>query len=165
MNKEELREFVTEHINKGAWQVVLQFVAELLEPDSDTKVSNSDLFTELLPTPTTECKECDLVGNWDFETRTMACWPAVREDTLLALNLCKCLYEIDVKQHSAVQTELVEISFDAVKLDHCSLSPVDFGAVVHVVKNAMGMLCMNLERIAISLDWAIWLYRGSKVDC
>ena len=32
MNKEELREFVSDHINKDAWQVVLQFVAGLLVP-------------------------------------------------------------------------------------------------------------------------------------
>lgn len=70
MNKEELREFVSDHINKGAWQVVLQFVAESLEPDSDTKVSNSDIFTELLHTPATEWRECDLRGNWHFETST-----------------------------------------------------------------------------------------------
>ena len=55
--------------------MMLQFVAELLEPDSDTKVSNGDIFTELLHTSTKEWREGDLIGNWDFETRTLTCWP------------------------------------------------------------------------------------------
>ena len=109
-------------------------------------MSDSDIFTELLPKSTTEWRECDLIGNqWDFETRTLTCWPDFGKDKLSALNLWKCLYEIDVEQHSATQTKLVEIGFNAVDFSNCSLSPFDFGAVVHVVKNVVGILCMNLE--------------------
>lgn len=110
------------------------------------KVSNSDILTELLPKSTTKWRECDLIGNqWDFETRKLTCWPDFGKDKLLALNSWKCLYEIDVEQHSATQTKLVEIGFNAVDFSNCSLSPVDFGAVVHVVKNVVGILCLNLE--------------------
>ena len=34
MKKDELREFVADHIKQGAWQVVMQFVAGLLDTDT-----------------------------------------------------------------------------------------------------------------------------------
>ena len=150
-NEQELRRFVADHINKGAWQVVLQFVAGLLEPEPHSKVQNSEIFTELLPVSTVEKEEGELMINdltWkskDLEARTFTCWPADDDKKQLALNLCKCLYEIDGKQDSAIQNKLTEIDFDAVDFSSCSLAPVDCSAVLNVLKNATGMLWMNLE--------------------
>ena len=152
-NEQELRQFVTDHINKGAWQMVLQFVAGLPEPDPHRKVPKSDIFTELLPMSTVEKEQGELMTNndwtWnseDSEARIFTCWPANDDEKQLALNLCKCLYEIDGKQESAIQNKLTEIGFNAVDFSNCSLAPVDCSAVLNVLKNATGMLCMNLGR-------------------
>ena len=147
-NEQELRRFVADHINKGAWQLVLQFVAGLLEQDPHRKVPNSDIFTELLPMSTVKEKEGELMKHWskdreDSEEGTFTCWPANGERHL-ALNLCKCLYEIEGKQDSAIQNKLTEIGFNALKFNSHLLAPVDCPAVLNVLKNATGMLCMNL---------------------
>ena len=148
-NEQELRQFVADHIDKGAWQVVLQFVAGLLEPDPHRKVPNSNIFTELLPMSTVEREEGELMNyiwSWDTEDsekRTLTCWPADDEEKQLSLNLCKCLYEIDGKQDSAIQNKSAEIGFNAVNFSLCSLAPVDCSAVLNVLKNASGILCMN----------------------
>ena len=150
-NEQELRRFVADHINKGAWQVVLQFVAGLLEPDPHRKGQNSDIFTELLPMSTVEKEEAELMMDYwswkskETEARTFTCWPADDDEKQLALNLCKCLYEIDGKQDSAIQNKLTEIDFNAVDFSFCLMAPADRSAVLNVLKHASGMLCMNLE--------------------
>ena len=148
LSKRKLKRFVSKHINDGAWQVVLQFVAGLLEPDPETKSSSSDIFIKLLPTSTEKISERELMMN-DYllpETKTLTCWPA-RKDKELALNLCKCLYEIDDEQQQAVlQNKIEQIGFNAVDFSFCSVAPVDFAAVSHFLENASGILGMNLYR-------------------
>ena len=153
-NEQELRRFVADHIDKGAWQVVLQFVAGLLEPDPHRKGRpNSDIFTELLPMSTVgkEGKLSRKGKGEDSEVRTFTCWPAEDDDKKLALNLCRCLNEIDVKQDPAIQNKLTEIGFNAVDFSTCSLAPVDCSAVLNVLKNATGILGMDLEGNNIGL--------------
>ena len=149
--KDDLRTFVSVHINKGTWAVVLQFVAGLLEPDPEGKVQNSDIFTELLPKDT--CEKVILVGEWelslDSEQRRPTFWPAESEqDKLLALNLCKCLYELDEKHCSIIQSKLAEINFNAINFDHHLQGPADCAAVLYVLRNAPG----KLLRINFSLN-------------
>ena len=126
MTKEELRRFVAVHIKKGTWQVVIQFVAGLLEPDPDQEMSNVDIFSELLPVSTEEPLY--------REGRVLTTWPA-QEDRQLALNLCKCLCEINVKNQSAIQNKFAEISFDEVCFWNCSVTPIECAAVLRVFKN------------------------------
>ena len=147
LNKRELENFVSEHINDGAWQMVLQFVAGLLEADPETKSSNSDIFIKLLPMSTVKISERERIHDYSLpETKTLTCWPAY-EDKQLALNLCKCLYEIDdEKQQAVLQNKIEQISFNAVDFSYCSLAPVDFAAVSHFLENASGILRMNLLR-------------------
>ena len=129
MTKEELRRFVAVHINEGAWQVVIQFVAGLLEPDPEQEMSNVDIFSELLPMSTRERPKFSWLG----EERIVTCWPH-KVHRRLALNLCKYLYEINVKQHSAIQNKFAVISFDEVCFRNCSLAPIECAAVLHVLK-------------------------------
>ncbi|XP_068716521.1 nucleotide-binding oligomerization domain-containing protein 1-like [Montipora foliosa] len=144
LSKRELENFVSEHINDGAWQMVLQFVAGLLEADPETKSSNSDIFIKLLPMSTQKESEREMVNNYSLpERKTLTCWPAY-EDKQLALNLCKCLYEIDEKQQAVLQNKIEQIGFNAVDFSDCSLAPVDFAAVSHFLENASGVLSMNL---------------------
>ena len=45
MSHEELKTFVSDHIKKGSWKVVMQFVAGLLEQEKQS----TDIFSGLLP--------------------------------------------------------------------------------------------------------------------
>ena len=141
MTKEELRRFVADHIKEGAWQVVIQFVAGLLEPDPGQEMSNVDIFSELLPVSTQERQEFPLLR----EGRTLTLWPAV-EDRTLALNVCKCLYEINAKQQSTLQNKLAEIGFNSVNFKFGFLAPIGCAAVVHVLKNVHKELFLSLSR-------------------
>ena len=139
---EQLRTFVCKKKEDGAWQIVTQFVAGLLK---ERKKPPTDIFTDLLPVTTNEKGEGEMTVILDLsELRTLTCWPA-QKDKHLALNACKCLYEID-ENDSLVQDKLAEINFNAVNFRHCSLTPVDLAAVLHVIKNVKGILCMNLEQ-------------------
>ena len=138
LSKRKLENFVSEHLNDGTWQMVLQFVAGLLGSDQKTKSSNSDIFIKLLPMSTEKKYERET-------TKTLTCWP-VEKDQQLALNLCKCLYEIDdEKQQAVLQNKIEQIGFNVVDFSYCSLGPVDFAAVSHFLENASGVLSMDLE--------------------
>jgi len=137
---EQLRTFVCKKKEDGTWQIVTQFVAGLLK---ERKKPPTGIFTDLLPVTTDEKGEGEMTVILDLsEPRTLTCWPA-EKDKHLALNACKCLYEID-ENDSLVQDKLAEINFNAVDFSGCSLTPVDFAAVLHVIKNVKGILCMYL---------------------
>ena len=148
MKKDELREFVADHINQGAWQVVLQFVAGLLDTDTAGEMPNSDIFTELLPTSTVEKKEDEMMIQdshyAEEESTTLTCWPTTVDEKELALNLCKCLYELDVKLQSAVAKKIEEINFHVVDFSYCKLEPVDCTALIGFLKNANRKLFLTL---------------------
>ena len=140
--KGDLRTFVSDHIHKGTSEVVLQFVAGLLEPDPEGKEQNSDIFTELLPKDT--CERLTRKNQWelsvDSEQSALTYWPAEsKEDKLLAVNLCKCLYELDEKHHSIIQSKLAEINFNAINVGKYLLEPADCAAVLYVLRNAPGI--------------------------
>ena len=142
---EQLRTFVCDNKDDGAWQIVTQFVAGLLK---EREIPPTDIFTNLLPVTTDEKDESEITRSWDETSedsvpRKLTCWPA-EKDKHLALNACKCLNEID-ENDSLVQDKLAEIDFNAVDFSGCSLAPVDCAAVLHVIRNAKGILCMNLQ--------------------
>ena len=109
--KEEIERFVCSHIKHGKWQVVLQFVAGLLN-------SSSDIFIKLLPKPSE--------GEW----------PATKKDKDLAIQVCKCLYEINDEQQPVLKNKREKIKFNTVDLRNCSLAPIDVAAVLHFLENA-----------------------------
>ena len=96
--------------------MVLQFVAGFLGADPETQSSNSDIFIKLLPMSTEEKSEWEMMNDYSLrETKTLTCWPASGKDKQLALNLCKCLYEIDdQKQQAVLQNKIEQIDFNAV---------------------------------------------------
>ena len=121
--KEEIDIFICSHINDGKWQVVLQFVAGLPK-------SSSDIFIELLPESTEETSNLP-----SSKPKTLTSWPA-KEDKHLAVQLCKCLYEINDEQQPVLKNKIEKIKFNAVKFNGCSLAPIDVAAVLHFLKNA-----------------------------
>ena len=120
MTKKKIKRFAYDHIKHGTWQVVLQFVAGLLN-------SSSDIFIKLLPKPSK--RE----------------WPATQEDKDLAVQVCKCLYEINDEQKPLLQNQIEKIKFNRVNFHYCSLAPIDVAAVLHFLENAEEILFINLS--------------------
>ncbi|XP_044177604.1 nucleotide-binding oligomerization domain-containing protein 1-like [Acropora millepora] len=132
---QEIEEFLWNYINNGTWQVVLQFVAGLLKSSQ-----SSDIFIKLLP-ESTEKKE-NLSSS---EPKTLTSWPATEKDKDLAVQVCKCLYEInDEKQQPVLQNKIEKIKFNAVEFSECSLAPIDVAAVLHFLENAEEVLYIYL---------------------
>ena len=136
MTDEGIERFVCKHINDGTWQVVVQFAAGLLKSSF-----SSHIFIKLLPESTEKRKNRE-----SSEPKTLTSWPATKEDEDLAVQVCKCLYEInDEKQQPVLQSKIEEINFNAVELSNCSLAPIDVAAVLHFLENAEDVLHINLS--------------------
>ena len=131
--KKTIERFVRKNINDGTWQVVLQFVAGLLK-------SSSNIFIKLLPELTK--KRTKLIS---FKLEELTFWPATEEDQDLAVQVCKCLYEINDEQQPILRNKIEKIKFNAVDFTDHSLAPIDVAAVVHVLENAEEVLYINLE--------------------
>ncbi|XP_068671892.1 NLR family CARD domain-containing protein 3-like isoform X1 [Montipora foliosa] len=126
MLKDELQRFVARHIRVGAWKVVMQFVAGLLEPDAGQRMTTSEIFTHLLPEKVERTDGSDLI--W---------WPYSQEDKVLALDVCKCLYEIDDEQEKVkTQSKVAEIGFNAVDFSEMGVVPIDCPALMDFVRDA-----------------------------
>ena len=141
MKEAELRRFVADHINKGEWQMVMQFVAGLLGDGDEPSV---DIFTELLPETALEKDERRLMDEDELddsvEPRTVTCWPTYSEKHL-AVTLMKCIYENN-KSGLVFEGKLEEIAVD---FSECRLAPADCTAVVHVLKSCQQISLLNLS--------------------
>ena len=135
-----LEQFITDHINEGSWQLVVQFVAGLLvDTDEVKQLQFSKILMKLLPMSTSEVggqlgredAECMMTG----KPTVSICWPHGESETNLAVTICKCLYELDIKQESSITSKMEEISFDEVWFSECKLAPVDCTAILHLLKN------------------------------
>ncbi|XP_044169599.1 NACHT, LRR and PYD domains-containing protein 3-like [Acropora millepora] len=131
---EGMEEFVSTFISNGTWQVVLQFVAGLLKSSL-----GSDILIKLLP-KSTETRE----KFHSSEPKTLTSWPATVEDKHLAVQVCKCLYEINDEHQPALKNKIKRLKFNAVELSHCSLAPIDVAAVLHFLENAQEVLSIKL---------------------
>ena len=132
---ERIERFISNHINDGTWQVVLQFAAGLLKSSL-----SSDIFIKLLPESTEKRKTRE-----SSEPKTLTSWPATKEDKDLAVQVCKCLYEInDEKQQPVLQNKIEKIKFNVVDVEDCSLAPIDVAAVLHFLENAEEVLYIQL---------------------
>ncbi|XP_029190589.2 protein NLRC5-like [Acropora millepora] len=131
---EGIEGFVRKHINDGTWHVVLQFVAGLLK-------SSTDIFITLLP------KSTEKITNDERSSKpeTLTSWPATEKDKLLAVQVCKCLYEINDEQQTVLQNKIEKINFNAVSFSGCLLPPTDLAAVLHFLENAEEVLYIDLS--------------------
>ena len=123
--KEEIERFVCSHINDGTWQVVLQFVAGLLN-------SSSDIFIKLFPEQVSE--------------EELSLWPATGKDKYLAVQVCNCLYESNDEQQPVLQNTIEKIKLKKVDFTLCSLAPIDVASVLHFLENAEEVLSINLSQ-------------------
>ncbi|XP_044184738.1 uncharacterized protein LOC122964874 [Acropora millepora] len=124
--KDKLQRFVADHIRVGTWKVVMQFVAGLLEQDTRQRTRKSEIFTHLLPEKIERSDRSDLI--W---------WPYSKEDKVLALDVCKCLYEFDGEQEKVkIQSKGAVIGFNAVDFSGMKVVPIDCPAVMDFVRDA-----------------------------
>ena len=128
---EGIEGFVRHHINDGKWQVVLQFAAGLLKNSL-----SSHIFIELVPESTEKRKS---------KTKTLTYWPATKQDKDLAVQVCKCLYEINDEQQPVLQNKIEKIKFNAVDFSSYSLAPIDVAAILHFLENAEKVSCIDLS--------------------
>ena len=140
-SSEDLQKFVSDHIQDGAWKVVMQFVAGLLAEKGE---QSTDIFGDLLPSKTF-IREVDIKMNEDSEERseTLTCWPAF-DDMALVVTLFNCMYENKASDRE-VQRKLAKIGCNALDFSQCSLSPLDCLALVHALKSVEGILDFNLR--------------------
>ena len=131
---EGIEEFVSKYMNDGTWQVVLQFVAGLLKSSLA-----SDIFIKLLPKSTEKRKDFH-----SSEAKTLTSWPAIGEHKL-AVQVCKCLYEINDEHQPVLQNKIKRLKFNMVDFINCSLAPVDVAAVLHLLENAEEVLYIDLS--------------------
>ena len=140
-NSEDLQKFVSDHIQDGAWKVVMQFVAGLL---AEKEGQSTDIFSDLLPSETFTY-EVEIKMNEDSEerTETLTCWPA-HEHRLLVVTLFNCMYENKASDRE-VQKKLAKIGCNALNFYGCNLSPLDCLALVHALKSVEGILDFDLN--------------------
>ena len=140
-SSEDLQKFVSDHIQDGAWKVVMQFVAGLL---AEKERKSTDIFSDLLPSETFDL-EVEIKMNEDSEerTETLTCWPAY-EDRLLVVTLFNCMYENKASDRE-VQKKLAKIGCNVLDFRGCNLSPLDCLALVHALKSVEGILDFNLS--------------------
>ena len=131
---EGIEGFVRNHINDGTWRVVLQFAAGLL------KGSGSDIFIKLLPESTKKRKSLK-----SSEPKTLTYWPATKQDEDLAVQVCKCLYEINEEQQPVLQNKIEKIKFNAVEFNSHSLAPIDVAAILNFLENAEKVSYIDLS--------------------
>ena len=141
-SSEDLQKFVSDHIQYGAWRVVMQFVAGLLD---EKEGKSTDIFSDLLPSKT-NTKEVRIKFSDDSQkqSETLTCWPADDEEKPLVVMLFNCMYENKASGRK-VQEKLAKIGCNALNFSQCSLSPLDCLALVHALKSVEGILDFNLS--------------------
>ena len=139
-SSEDLQKFVSDHIQDGAWKVVMRFVAGLLAEKGE---QSTDIFSNLLPSKTvTEKVEIKMNEDSEERTETLTCWPAP-EHRLLVVTLFNCMYENKASDRE-VQKKLAKIGCNALDFSQCNLSPLDCLALVHALKSVEGILDFDL---------------------
>ena len=146
-----LKKFIADHTKKGSWQLVVQFVAGLLvDTDEVKQLQFRKILMKFLPTSTSEVR--GQLGLQDTECLTTEeptasiRWPHGESETNLAVTICKCLYELDIKQESSITSKMEEMSFDEVWFCQCKLSPADCTAILHLLKNRDEKFTLHLGR-------------------
>ena len=140
-SSEDLQKFVSGHIQYGAWRVVMQFVAGLLD---EKEGKSTDIFSDLLPSKTgTKKVQIKFSEDSEEQSETLTCWPA-DEDKRLVVMLFNCMYENKASGRK-VQEKLAKIGCNALNFSRCSLSPLDCLALVHALKSVEGILDFDLS--------------------
>ena len=142
MSETELRNFVSEYIENGKWQLVFQFLAGLME---DKVRLPSEIITDLLPVETEEIESADYNEKWteNDEKRKVTCWPT-RNERDLAVTLIKCINE-NSRMKIEAQRKLQQTNLNLVNFIRCHLTAVDCSSLVNVIKNVQQISHLDLS--------------------
>ena len=144
-----LQQFMTDHINEGPWQLVVQFVAGLLADTDETKqLQFSKMLMEHLLTSTSVETLTNARPEVTKKQTRFICWPHSEKE--LVVTISKCLYELDIKQQSLIKEKMKEISFEEVRLNWINLAPADLAAIFHFLKNYGEKFSFRLEYNSLS---------------
>ena len=130
MSETDLRNFVSENIKEGKWQLVFQFLAGLMQ-DKDNLPST--IISDLLPVKTEEKQSAYYNEQWteNEEKKKTTCWPTSNEKDL-AVTLIQCLNE-NSRMKEEAQRKLQQINFNCVNFIACHLTAVDCSSLVKVI--------------------------------
>nr|XP_058972422.1 NACHT, LRR and PYD domains-containing protein 3-like [Pocillopora verrucosa] len=130
LSETELRNFVSENIKNGKWQLVFQFLAGLMEDKVHLPI---EIITDLLPVKTEERESADYNEQWteNEEQRKVTCWPT-EDERELAVTLIKCLNE-NSRMNLEAQRKLQQMNFNCVNFIRCHLTAVDCSSLVNVI--------------------------------
>ncbi|PFX29228.1 NACHT, LRR and PYD domains-containing protein 3 [Stylophora pistillata] len=95
MSETELRNFVNDNIKDGKWQLVLQFLAGLME---DKDHIPGEIMTDLLPAKTEEKQSAEYNEDWPQNENKMkvTCWPTDDEQDLAVTLSVDCSALVNV---------------------------------------------------------------------
>ena len=130
LSETELRNFVSENIKNGKWQLVFQFLAGLMKDKVHLPI---EIITDLLPVKTEEKESADYNEQWteNEEQRKVTCWPT-EDERELAVTLIKCLNE-NSRMNLEAQRKLQQMNFNCVNFIDCHLTAVDCSSLVNVI--------------------------------
>ena len=130
LSETKLRNFVSENIKNGKWQLVFQFLAGLMEDKVHLPI---EIITDLLPVKTEERESADYNEQWteNEEQRKVTCWPT-KDEQELAVTLIKCLNE-NSRMNLEAQRKLQQMNFNCVNFIDCHLTAVDCSSLVNVI--------------------------------
>ena len=130
LREPELRNFVSENIKNGKWQLVFQFLAGFME---DKDHLPSEIITSMLPVKTEKSEIADSNEQWTEkeEKRMVICWPT-KEEKDLAVTLIKCINENNSMREEA-QEKFKKINFNCVNFIFGRLTAVDCSSLVSVI--------------------------------
>ena len=130
LDETELRNFVSENIKNGKWQLVFQFLAGLMEDKVHLPI---EIITDLLPVKTAGRESTDYNQQWtgNEEQRKVTCWPT-QDERELAVTLIKCLNE-NSRMNEEAQRKLQQMNFNCVNFIRCHLTAVDCSSLVNVI--------------------------------
>ena len=144
-----LEQFITDHINEGSWQLVVQFVAGLLvDTDEVKQLQFSEILMKFLPMSTFEAESqlgLNALLRMTGKPTTFIRWPHRESEKNLAVTICKFLNELDIKQQSSIKRKMEEISFDEVDFSCCNLVPADYAAILHLLENCDEKFTLSLR--------------------
>ena len=155
-HSEEIKEFISSHINSGKWHLVLQFIAGLLGKE-----------IKMLKKDRREVKDCVLAFAESFEFTSEDGVFFVNDNYTLLL-IMKCLREVEdeeIVKEACETTAINDIVCLAVGSGPVELSSGDWSAVFLVCKHMKNLKKLNLGITKLSEECYLALLRLLEQRC
>ena len=154
-NPEEIKEFISSHINSGKWHLVLQFIAGLLGKE-----------IKMLKKDCREVKDCVLAFAESFEFTSEDGVFYVKQSYTLLL-IMKCLREVEDEEivKEACETTAINDIVGLFEGGPVELSSSDWSAVFLVCKHMKNLKKLDLRRTWLSEECYLTVLRLLEQRC